>query len=255
MIDPKLSIITINLNNAAGLLKTIESVISQSDRNFEFIVIDGASKDESPEVLKRFEKEFTWCVSEKDTGIYNAMNKGISRATGQYLIFLNSGDYLNNNEVVKNVLPLLHTSDVMSGDIDIYDANHWHDMKSIDKIDICYFHVMSLYHQATFISRNLFLTQGLYNEKFKSTGDYEFFIRTLLAARASYTHISLKICNFIADGMSNDPKFRSINMEEREKSWSLNFSPNIIAELKAYAKLKDSEELKWGRRLNKMIPF
>ncbi len=88
----KLSIITINKNNAYGLRKTIQSVINQTYSNIEYIIIDGASTDGSIDVIKKFEDKIDWWASEPDTGIYNAMNKGIKIATGDYCQFLNSGD-------------------------------------------------------------------------------------------------------------------------------------------------------------------
>ena len=92
----KLSIITINYNNAIGLEKTIKSLIEQSYQEYEYIVIDGASDDDSKAVILKNQSHIsTWC-SEKDTGVYNAMNKGILRSTGEYLLFLNSGDYLHD---------------------------------------------------------------------------------------------------------------------------------------------------------------
>jgi glycosyltransferase involved in cell wall biosynthesis len=80
----KLSIITINYNNASGLRKTIESVANQTSLEFEYIVIDGASTDGSVEIIKEYKEKITYCVSEPDNGIYNAMNKGIHAAKGKY---------------------------------------------------------------------------------------------------------------------------------------------------------------------------
>ena len=96
----KLSIITINLNNQSGLIKTIQSVISQTFKDFEWIIIDGDSTDGSKELLKKHIQHFTHCISEKDNGIYNAMNKGIKLAQGEYIYFLNSGDYLCNKDTM-----------------------------------------------------------------------------------------------------------------------------------------------------------
>ena len=131
----KLSIITINRNNAAGLRKTMASVFSQTYKDFEYIVVDGASTDESVEVIKEFAQKFsspsrvksstrlncqwpsieqngvdrfTW-ISEPDTGIYNAMNKGIGMSVGEYSLMLNSGDYLAGEDVLERVIPELHT--------------------------------------------------------------------------------------------------------------------------------------------------
>ena len=88
----KLSIITINYNNREGLKKTINSVINQTFRDFEYILIDGGSEDGSKEIILQHEAQFSYWRSEKDHGIYNAMNKGILAAKGDYLLFLNSGD-------------------------------------------------------------------------------------------------------------------------------------------------------------------
>ena len=94
----KLSIITVNLNNKEELEKTILSVINQSQRDFEFLVIDGASTDGSCEVINKYRKEVDFWVSESDRGIYDAMNKGIRKAKGEYLLFLNSGVYLSTSQ-------------------------------------------------------------------------------------------------------------------------------------------------------------
>ena len=101
---PKLSIITINLNNAQGLEKTIKSVVSQTYSDYEYIIIDGASTDGSVDVIQEYRNKITYWVSEPDTGIYNAMNKGILKATGEYCQFLNSGDILVDNNVTERML-------------------------------------------------------------------------------------------------------------------------------------------------------
>ena len=107
----KLSIITINRNNAAGLEKTMKSVAAQTFKEFEYIIVDGASRDDSVEMIKRYQSEFTqlkW-VSEPDSGIYNAMNKGIQMASGDYIQILNSGDCLAADDVTERMPPLPRT--------------------------------------------------------------------------------------------------------------------------------------------------
>ena len=100
------SIITINRNNAKGLEDTIQSVLSQDRNLYEFIIIDGASSDNSLEVIKKYESQIHYYISEPDTGIYNAMNKGIDKAKGEYAIFMNSGDSFSYptalNDISKN---------------------------------------------------------------------------------------------------------------------------------------------------------
>src|ERR1700753_3296637 len=98
----KLSIITINLNNKTGLERTIQSVLEQSSRDFEFIVIDGLSTDSSVELLQTHAQQLNY-ISEKDKGIYDAMNKGIEKASGEFLLFLNSGDYLFEKNTIEKV--------------------------------------------------------------------------------------------------------------------------------------------------------
>ena len=108
-----LSIITVNLNNKEGLHKTLISVFNQEYNDYEYIVIDGGSKDNSKEILIEFSKatlkDFKW-ISEPDSGIFEAMNKGIRLATGEYLLFLNSGDFLVNNNVLDDVFGKTYTA-------------------------------------------------------------------------------------------------------------------------------------------------
>ena len=113
----KLSVITINFNNKEGLAKTIVSVVGQTTRDFEWIIIDGGSTDGSRELIENNSDYITYYVSEPDKGIYNAMNKGIVASHGEYLLFLNSGDYLYNKDVIEQVIPLLRDKDIYVGRI------------------------------------------------------------------------------------------------------------------------------------------
>ena len=112
----KLSIITINLNNKADLQKTIDSIFTQTCKEFEWVIIDGGSTDGSVELIKETLQYINYWVSEPDKGIYNAMNKGIKASHGEYLLFLNSGDYLYDSSVIHNVLPLLKDRDFYVGE-------------------------------------------------------------------------------------------------------------------------------------------
>ena len=118
----KLSIITINYNNRDGLQKTIESVVSQSFKDFEWIVIDGGSNDGSRELIERYAESISYWVSEPDKGIYNAMNKGIKASNGDYLLFLNSGDSLCDEYVIADFQKLSFTEDIISGNIIVDDS-------------------------------------------------------------------------------------------------------------------------------------
>lgn len=252
---PKLSVITINLNNCSGLKNTIQSVITQTNKHFEFIVIDGGSNDGSEQLIDRYKQNISYTVSERDSGIYSAMNKGIVCARGEYLLFLNSGDCFHDIHTVENVQDLLYETDVISGDINIFDKDRWSIYKSEDALTISYFLKISLYHQATFIRKNLFLKRGMYDENFRSCGDYEFFIRTLLKQNGSYKHIPLVISNFIADGISNSESHAELNTQEREMAWRLNFSDITYQHFQNSMAIFNSKELKWGRRFFRFFPF
>src|ERR1700741_4970508 len=108
-----LSIITINYNDARGLQRTLDSIHSQNVPSLDVIVIDGGSTDESVEVIKQFRGLITSLVSEKDEGIYNAQNKGASKATGDFLLFMNSGDWFDHDRVLQLVLPQLDDQNSM----------------------------------------------------------------------------------------------------------------------------------------------
>ena len=103
----KISIITINYNNAVGLEKTLQSVFNQTCADYEYIVIDGGSADDSKNIIVDKRDKFSYWCSEKDSGIYNAMNKGIRKAAGEYLLFLNSGDCFHDTTVLADMYPSL----------------------------------------------------------------------------------------------------------------------------------------------------
>lgn len=110
------SIITVNLNNYCGLLKTIKSVVEQTFRDYEWIIIDGGSTDGSKQLIEQYSQFISYWVSEPDTGIYNAMNKGIRVSSGDYLLFLNSGDWLASPTVLEDVYKTAPTVDFVYGD-------------------------------------------------------------------------------------------------------------------------------------------
>ena len=113
----KLSIITVNKNNAEGLRKTIESVVCQTFKDFEYIVIDGASTDESVAVIETYLANVTYWVSKPDRGIYEAINKGIKVAVGEYCLFLNSGDYLSSDSILEKAFSYGFFEDIVYGDV------------------------------------------------------------------------------------------------------------------------------------------
>ncbi len=246
---PLISIITINYNNAIGLQKTIESVIDQSFQDFEFIVIDGNSTDTSVDAIKANQRINYW-VSETDSGIYNAQNKGLDKAKGDYFLFLNSGDCLADKDTLKNVSGYLDSTGIVYGDLitRAADGVKTHE-ESPDNADVYHFMISTLWHPCAFIHRTVFEKAGKYNEAFKITADYEFFIRAILKHGVSSKHIPVPVSVFDLSGISNDPANDALQLEERRRSWDVNFSPVVVNTFEAYTQLLRSGEYKLGKKI------
>ncbi|MBT8324244.1 MAG: glycosyltransferase, partial [Winogradskyella sp.] len=118
----KLSIITVNFNNAEGLKKTVDSVTAQTWKDFEYIIIDGSSTDGSTEVIKANKNIIDRWVSEPDEGVYQAMNKGISMANGEYLLFLNSGDHFYKDDVLEKFHKELKEQDLIYFNLNVVEG-------------------------------------------------------------------------------------------------------------------------------------
>lgn len=229
----KLSIITINYNNAQGLEKTLKSIASQNSKDFEYIVIDGNSTDESKQIIEKNKNYIDKWISEPDSGVYNAMNKGIEMANGDYLLFLNSGDKLANKDVVAKVLPSLQNdADIIYGNL-IYSLNEIPQTLFLPskKVDLTYFLNSFLPHPSSFIKRSLFRKIGFYNEKFKIISDWEFFLRAIVVYRASYLHIDTIISDFDNSGISSNSENQKLIDREKQAVYKELF-PNLENEIK-----------------------
>ena len=201
-----LSIITINLNDSVGLKKTIESVIGQTFNNYEYIIIDGASTDDSLEVIKNYARKITYWVSEPDSGIYNAMNKGIKKAKGKYCLFLNSGDFLVDNNVLNNVFAYGYSEDILYGNCNVsQDGNIVFQAVPPEYFTLQTFYNKSIPHQSIFIKKDLFERYGYYSEKYKLLSDYEFWIRTIILGNCSTRHIDMVVADYNLEGVSSNP--------------------------------------------------
>ena len=191
----KYSIITINFNNKNGLRKTIESVIRQTCRDFEYIVIDGGSTDGSIEVLKDYDEHITYWISEPDKGIYNAMNKGIAIATGEYLNFMNSGDCFYASNVLENVSKYNYDTDFIVGKDYHFNEKLQKGHASIQppRTTMIHFFVATLDHQSSFIRRNLFIDSP-YDEKYRLVSDWIFFTEKIVKEQKQVQFIPEIIC-------------------------------------------------------------
>lgn len=202
MIMQKVSVITVNFNNKPGLERTLKSIVAQTCRNFEYIIIDGGSTDGSKEVIKDFQRisglpNFKY-VSETDSGIYDGMNKGISMARGEYLLFMNSGDCFSSN----NVLDLFCNKQIHTADL-IVGRQHYirNGKKSVcrrtyaEEVDEQFLISNTLPHQATFIKRELMQKLGGYRLDFRVVADWIFWYDAVVDHKAKIEAIDL----FVAD--------------------------------------------------------
>lgn len=220
----KLSIITINYNNAAGLKRTLDSVAEQTYTDFEHIIVDGASTDGSVDEIIGYSQssianrhQITW-ISEPDTGVYNAMNKGIKRATGDYLLFLNSGDYL----IEKNVLELVFNhdcyADILCARCNVSDNGKvtW-TSNPPDKVTFGTLYRVGLAHQSTFIRRLLFERYGYYDESYRYNADIEFWYRTIINNIVTTQRIDVITTDYNLDGISSKENQTASYIKEIER--------------------------------------
>lgn len=259
----KLSIITINYNNAEGLRKTLASVAAQTFRDYEHIIVDGGSTDGSIEIIEAYASDvarsMSSCVptggdgcyaavygkdstpaegaqpfaqqditspkatqphkvrwlSETDSGIYNAMNKGIKMANGEYLLFLNSGDYLVDADTLSKVFQIAKDNiDVIYGDIKVVYNNQEIIKESPDVVTFQYLYSNAIFHSGgSFIKKSLFVSYGLYDENLRIVSDWKFFVEIFILKNVSYQHINLILSVFDLCGISTENQ--ELMMKER----------------------------------------
>ncbi|WP_309609246.1 glycosyltransferase family 2 protein [Flavobacterium sp.] len=199
--NPFVSIITVNYNDAIGLQKTIDSVTNQFFKNYEYLVIDGNSNDGSKEVIQKNKSKINFWISEEDTGIYNAMNKGIEIAKGDYLLFLNSGDLLNGTMALSDFINHKDfTGDIIYGDYKFLEGGKTYP----DNLTPLFFVRSSLPHQSTLFKKTVFDAMGLYDEQYKIVSDRAFYIKCFLSNQIFFKHINYPLSIFDLNGVSNN---------------------------------------------------
>ena len=311
----KLSIITINYNNAEGLRKTLASVATQTYRDFEHIIVDGGSSDGSVEIIEAYASDMArmasgsvlmgsngdfvavdsqdstlangvqphevtqpaastqpsikW-ISEKDKGIYNAMNKGIEMAlgkrvvnsfnrselvedknkgikmaSGEYLLFLNSGDYLVDENVVKNVMNENLQEDIVYGKQMTEKDGTLMPMKfySPEEMSFCAFLKSTLPHQCTFIRSTLFEKIGMYNEQNKIVSDWEWNLQALFRWNVSLREIDVPISVYDTKGISSNQKMHELQQQERLAAAMRHF-PRMMMDVDAWKRFQQSKSYK-----------
>ena len=219
----KLSIITVNYNDAKGLERTIKSVISQSYHDFEFIVIDGGSSDKSLGIIKKYEQHIDYWVSEPDGGIYQGMNKGLRQAKGDYVNFMNSGDNFHSADVLERIFALDTDADIITGT----HAGSPHPNVGKDGISLYTLCTGAVDHQASFIKRDVALRHP-YDENYKIVSDWKFFIEALVLDNCSFFYTETIVVDVDMTGISNTSL--DLNRREREAVLKELFPERILTD-------------------------
>lgn len=259
----KLSIITINRNNATGLEKTLQSVASQSFKEFEYIVVDGASTDDSVEIVKKHESQFAhlkW-VSEPDAGIYNAMNKGIRMASGDYIQILNSGDCLVADNVTERMLAALADSgepSILYGNMVkcFPDGRRYVDNGyGGQEVSFLLFYLGTLNHDPTYIRRDLFEKYGYYDESLKIVSDWKWFMQAIIEGGEEPQYVDINVTLFDMTGVSE--RNVALVKEEREAVLRQAYPAALLADYERYSDpIERYQRLKrhpWALKLTRFI--
>ena len=227
------SIITINYNNSEGLKRTIKSVISQTSKDFEYIIIDGGSTDGSVDIIKQYATHIRYWISEKDKGVYNAMNKGVAQAHGDYCIFMNSGDCFHSSDVLDIVNE--YQEDIICGKVLKGNAKS---PSGLWKSTITLVDLMrgSLPHQAMFIKRELLLKHP-YDERYKILSDWKFCIQALVFDNCTFRNCDVIVADYDISGISTNSN--GLLAKEREIILKELFPQRIIDDYKRLTPVDD----------------
>lgn len=221
----KLSIITI-CKNEQNLRRTLDSINNQTFKDFEWIVIDGKSDSKIIKIFDEYRDRINFFTSEVDRGIYNAYNKAIKKAHGEYVCFMNTGDVFYDDMVLENVFGQKQTADILYGNTNIIKGKKSYIEEAPDTIDKYFFMYGTINHQSCFIKTSLFKKYGLYNESYKIASDFEKFI-VFAKHNVCFKKLNLVIATYYKNGISSN---KSKTHREFEKIKHSLFSVNEFDE-------------------------
>jgi len=213
--NPRFSIITVCRNEEHSIGKTCESIVAQTHSDFEWLVIDGASTDGTLKALDPYRDRITHLVSEPDDGIFDAMNKGIASARGEYLVFMNGGDCFASDKALEWVSAET-TADLIYGDT-YHDSSNERLVTYPDQLPKGYFLNNTLPHQATYYHRSLFDKHGTYDTSYRIAGDYDLHVRLFEVAGVSHHHVAKPLAVFSLTGISTNPAWRDLRKRENHR--------------------------------------
>ena len=222
----KVSIITACYNSQETIEETLRSIAKQTYKNIEYIIVDGNSTDKTLELIENYKYCITKLISEPDTGVYNAMNKGIKTATGDLLFFLNADDVFINENVVEQFAEEAQktSAGLLLGNILLLNRYtgemYYEDHKIVDKIRLM---TSTIFHPATFFRKEVFEKYDIYNENNKIASDYEWYLNYFQNG-GNYKYIDFPISIFSLGGLSSNEKYRKIHTKERKEIMGKYFS-------------------------------
>lgn len=220
MIVPKITVVTVCFNAEDVIEKTIESVLNQTYKNLEYIIVDGKSNDKTLEIVERYAKKDNRIVyiSEEDKGLYDAMNKGINMSSGDYIEFLNAGDFFNSQNVISDVVEYIGSqkADIYYGDI-IYEYPDGKQSKRIYsqfcQTSLYYLLGDCINHQAIFASKDCFSKNNFDISRYRFCADRDWMIRQKKAGK-KYKAMGTTICNYSLEPDSQSVKNEKLVFEE-----------------------------------------
>ncbi|MGK7940285.1 MAG: glycosyltransferase [Crocosphaera sp.] len=222
----KISIITVCRNAEQTIETAIKSVVNQTYSNIEYIIVDGESTDNTKTIISQYTSHLDQVISEPDTGIYNAMNKGIKLATGDFVYFLNSDDYLLDNKVIEDVVNYLkehRNCDVIYGDLEVRSKQQTFVVKPPKPEEILDWMIYgSMPHQATLAKLSIFDKYGLFNENYKIVSDVQWYLNLLQYNHINWSYYPRTIASYWLDGSSN----QQIRLT-RQEFWEVHNSATV----------------------------
>lgn len=231
MSSPVITIITAVFNGEQTIEATLKSVADQSYPNIEYIVVDGKSNDRTMEIVKSYDEFVDKVISEKDSGIYDAFNKGVKASSGDYIYFLNADDTLYDNNTIENIASILNDHDsvsVLYGNIIRNDP-----MMKIQQIYGRAFAERDFVlgymppHQGMFVSRKLFFKYGLFDLEYKCSSDFDFVAKLFVHESNNILYVDRVIAVFQIGGLSTQYKTRIIALKENEQLIHKHFNETV----------------------------
>lgn len=225
----KISIITITFNSAATLEQTIQSVVTQTYKNIEYIIVDGGSGDDTLKLIEKYKQHISKIISEKDEGLYDALNKGIDMATGDVVGILHSDDFYTDNQVVEKYANVFLNTNCEAVYSDLYYVDKHNSDKIIRKwksgeyLSNAFINGWMPPHPTFFVKKEAYLKYGKFNLRFKSAADYELMLRFIHKNKIPIAYLPEYTVKMRIGGTSNKNLRNRFNANrEDRKAWEVN---------------------------------